>query len=405
MLNQKVLKKMTIDDIKPQGKRVLVRCDFNVPLIDGKISDDSRIVGALPTIKKLIDNKAKVILCSHLGKPEKKLSLLVVANRLSELLKKDVKFIKTDKVVDDDVRNAVRVMQEGEVLLLENTRLRPEEMENNDNFSMELASLCDIFVDDAFGTAHRAHASNVGITKFVSTCVSGYLMQKEIDHLINAVEKPKRPFVAILGGAKVSDKLKVIDKLLDKCDTIIIGGGMAYTFLKAQGKNVGKSLIDETKIDYCLDMIKKAKKLKKNLLLPIDAVCSKEFPNPINNQNVETKTFSFDEITNDYMGLDIGEKTIQLYMKSLKGAKTVIWNGPMGVFENQKYAVGTYCIARYLTELKNCITIVGGGDSASAVKSFHLGDKMTHVSTGGGVTLEFLEGVELPGITALTNKK
>lgn len=405
MVNQKVLKKMTVDDIKPQGKRVLVRCDFNVPLIDGQISDDSRIVAALPTIKKLIDNKARVILCSHLGKPEKKLSLLVVAKRLSELLKKDVKFIKTEKVVDDEVRSAVRVMNDGDVLLLENTRLRPEEMECDDNFSMELASLCDIFVDDAFGTAHRAHSSNVGVTKFMSTCVSGYLMQKEIDHLINAVEKPKRPFVAILGGAKVSDKLKVIDKLLDKCDSIIIGGGMAYTFLKAQGKNVGKSLVDDTKLDYCLKMINKAKKLKKKLLLPIDAVCSKEFPNPITNQNVETKTFSFDDIQSDYMGLDIGEETIKLFMKNLKGAKTVIWNGPMGVFENQKYAIGTYCIARTLSELKNCITIVGGGDSASAVKAFHLSKNMTHVSTGGGVTLEFLEGVELPGIIALTDKK
>ena len=295
-------------------------------------------------------------------------------------------------------------MTEGDVILLENTRLRKEETECAENFSMELANLADIFVDDAFGTAHRAHASNVGVTKYIDTCVSGYLMKKEIDHLINAVEKPDRPFVAILGGAKISDKLNVIDKLLEKCDTLLIGGGMSYTFLKAKGYNVGKSLVDDTKIDYCKEMINKAKKLKKQLILPVDSLCAKDLPNPITSKKVDPKLFDIKSMDSNFMALDIGEETIRLFMKHLEKAKTVIWNGPMGLFENQKFAIGTYCIAKCLTELKNCVTIVGGGDSAAAINAFGLADKVTHVSTGGGVTLEFLEGVELPGVTSLTDK-
>ena len=397
--------KLTIDDIKVDGKRVLVRCDFNVPIVDDKISDDTRIVASLPTIKKLIEKNAKIILCSHLGKPEKKLSLQLVAKRLTKLLGKEVAFFKTDDVINDEVKNYVRFMKEKDIILLENTRLRKEETECGENFSMELANLAEVFVDDAFGTAHRAHASNVGVTKYINICASGYLLKKEIDNLINVIEKPERPFVAILGGAKISDKLKVIDRLLEKCDTLLIGGGMAYTFLKAQGYNIGKSIVDDEKIDYCKKMLEKANKLKKKIFLPIDTNCSKSFPNPINNTNVETKMFDVEEMLDDYMGLDIGEKTIKLYMDQLKNAKTVIWNGPMGIFENQKFAVGTYCIARYLSELKNCKTIIGGGDSASAVNKFNLSNKMTHVSTGGGATLEFLEGVELPGVLALTDKK
>ena len=396
--------KKTIDDVNVSGKKVLVRCDFNVPMVDGKITDKTRITASLPTIKKLLDKDAKVILASHLGKAEKKLSLQPVAKELSKLLGKNVNFIKTEKVIDDEVKNFVRDMTEGDVILLENTRLRKEETECAENFSMELANLADIFVDDAFGTAHRAHASNVGVTKYIDTCVSGYLMKKEIDHLINAVEKPDRPFVAILGGAKISDKLNVIDKLLEKCDTLLIGGGMSYTFLKAKGYNVGKSLVDDTKIDYCKEMINKAKKLKKQLILPVDSLCAKDLPNPITSKKVDPKLFDIKSMDSNFMALDIGEETIRLFMKHLEKAKTVIWNGPMGLFENQKFAIGTYCIAKCLTELKNCVTIVGGGDSAAAINAFGLADKVTHVSTGGGVTLEFLEGVELPGVTSLTDK-
>ena len=396
--------KKTIDDVNVSGKKVLVRCDFNVPMVDGKITDKTRITASLPTIKKLLDKDAKVILASHLGKAEKKLSLQPVAKELSKLLGKNVNFIKTEKVIDDEVKNFVRDMTEGDVILLENTRLRKEETECAENFSMELSNLADIFVDDAFGTAHRAHASNVGVTKYIDTCVSGYLMKKEIDHLINAVEKPDRPFVAILGGAKISDKLNVIDKLLEKCDTLLIGGGMSYTFLKAKGYNVGKSLVDDTKIDYCKEMINKAKKLKKQLILPVDSLCAKDLPNPITSKKVDPKLFDIKSMDSNFMALDIGEETIRLFMKHLEKAKTVIWNGPMGLFENQKFAIGTYCIAKCLTELKNCVTIVGGGDSAAAINAFGLADKVTHVSTGGGVTLEFLEGVELPGVTSLTDK-
>lgn len=396
--------KKTIDDVNVQGKKVLVRCDFNVPMVDGKITDKTRIEATLPTIKKLLDKNAKVILCSHLGKAEKKLSLQPVAKELSKLLGKDVNFIKTEKVVDDAVKNFVNSMNEGEIILLENTRLRKEETECGENFSMELANLADVFVNDAFGTAHRAHASNVGVTKYIENCVSGYLLQKEIDHLINAVEKPERPFVAILGGAKINDKLKVIEKLLEKCDTLLIGGGMSYTFLKAMGYNVGKSLVDNDKLLYCKEMITKAKRHKKQLILPVDSLCAKDLPNPITNKKVDTKRFKIENMDDNYMGLDIGEETIRLFMNHIKKAKTVIWNGPMGLFENEKFALGTYCIARSLTELKNATTIIGGGDSAAAINAFGLSDKVTHVSTGGGATLEFLEGVELPGVTSLTDK-
>lgn len=399
------INKLTIDDIDVNGKRVLVRCDFNVPIINGEISDDTRIKASLPTIKKLINDGGKLILCSHIGKTKDKKSLEPVAKRLSVLLSKTVKFKHCDNVIDDDIKNMVNNLNKGDVLLLENTRLREEEEKCGDEFSKELAELCDdMFVDDAFGTAHRAHASNVGVTKYISCCASGYLLQKEIDKLINAIENPVHPFIAVLGGAKISDKLKVIDKLLDKCDKLIIGGGMSYTFLKAQGINVGKSLVDEEKISFCKDMLDKANRLNKQLILPIDCVVAKEFPNPINNKKVEARNLKFEELTDDDMALDIGIDTCKLFIKELKNAKTVIWNGPMGVFENEKYALGTYCIARALADLKNATTIIGGGDSASAVSKFNLQNKMTHVSTGGGATLEYLEGVELPGIISLTNK-
>lgn len=402
------INKLSIDDIEVKGKKVLVRCDFNVPIINGEISDDTRIKAALPTIEKLIRDGAKIVLCSHIGKTKDKKTLEPVANRLSVLLSKKVLFKHSDIVIDDDVKSMVSKLRDGDLLLLENTRLREEEEKCGDDFSQELANLVDgkegIFVDDAFGTAHRAHSSNVGVTKYIDCCVSGYLIKKEIEKLVNAVENPVRPFVAILGGAKVSDKLKVIDKLLDKCDKLIIGGGMSYTFLKAQGKNVGKSLVDEEKLIYCEEMIKKAESLGKQLILPIDCIAAKEFPNPINNKKVENEYFTFEDIKEDYMALDIGEESIKLFMKELYGAKTVIWNGPMGVFENEKYAIGTYCIARCLSDMKDATTIIGGGDSASAVTKFNLANKMSHVSTGGGATLEYLEGIELPGILSLTDK-
>ena len=400
------LNKKSVDDINVKGKRVLCRCDFNVPLKEGKITDENRLVAALPTIKKLIADGGKVILCSHLGKPKgepkPELSLAPVAVRLSELLGQEVKFAADPEVVGPNAKAAVEAMKDGEVVLLENTRYRKEETKNGEEFSKELASLCDVYVNDAFGTAHRAHCSNVGVTQYVDTAVVGYLMQKEIDFLGNAVENPVRPFVAILGGAKVADKLNVISNLLEKCDTLIIGGGMAYTFLKAQGKEIGKSLVDDTKIDYCKEMMEKAEKLGKKLLLPVDAVTIADFPNPID-APVETVVVSVDEIPADREGVDIGPKTSELYADAVKSAKTVVWNGPMGVFENPTLAAGTIAVAKALAET-DATTIIGGGDSAAAVNQLGFGDKMTHISTGGGASLEFLEGKELPGVAAANDK-
>ena len=401
-----MLNKKSVDDINVKGKRVLVRCDFNVPLKDGKITDENRLVAALPTIKKLIADGGKVILCSHLGKPKgepkPELSLAPVAVRLAELLGQDVKFAADPEVVGPNAKAAVEAMQDGDVVLLENTRYRAEETKNGEAFSKELASLCDVFVNDAFGTAHRAHCSNVGVTQYVDTAVVGYLMQKEIDFLGNAVENPVRPFVAILGGAKVADKLNVISNLLEKCDTLIIGGGMAYTFLKAQGKEIGKSLVDDSKIDYCKEMMEKAEKLGKKLLLPVDTVISTEFPNPID-APIEVTTVSVDAIPADMEGMDIGEETAALYADAVKTAKTVVWNGPMGVFENPILAKGTIAVAKALAET-DATTIIGGGDSAAAVNQLGFGDKMSHISTGGGASLEFLEGKELPGVAAANDK-
>ena len=400
------LNKKTVDDINVKGKKVLVRCDFNVPLKEGKITDENRLVAALPTIKKLLADGGKVILCSHLGKPKgepkPELSLAPVAARLSELLGQEVKFAADPEVVGPNAKAAVAAMKDGDCILLENTRYRAEETKNGEEFSKELASLCDVFVNDAFGTAHRAHCSNVGVTQFVDTCVVGYLMEKEIAFLGNAVENPVRPFVAILGGAKVADKLNVISNLLEKCDTLIIGGGMAFTFLKAQGKEVGKSLVDDTKLDYCKEMIEKAEKLGKKLLLPVDAAVAESFPNPID-ANIDVKMVSADEIPADMMGLDIGPKSAELYAEAAKTAKTVVWNGPMGVFENPTLAAGTIAVAKALAET-DATTIIGGGDSAAAVNQLGFGDKMSHISTGGGASLEFLEGKELPGVAAANDK-
>ena len=402
------LNKKTVDDINVKGKRVLCRCDFNVPLKNGEITDENRLTAALPTIKKLINDGGKVILCSHLGKikteedkPSK--TLAPVAKRLSELLGKEVKFVADPEVVGANVRKAVAEMQDGDVILLENTRYRADETKNGDEFSKELASIADVFVNDAFGTAHRAHCSNVGVTKYIKgDHVVGYLMQKEIKFLGNAVETPVRPFVAILGGAKVADKLNVISNLLEKCDTLIIGGGMAYTFLKAQGYEIGTSLVDDTKLDYCKEMIEKAKKLGKKLLLPVDAVTIAKFPDPID-APVETEVYDSDKMPADREGCDIGPKTIELFSDAVKNAKTVVWNGPMGVFENPTLAVGTKAIAKALSET-DATTIIGGGDSAAAVNQLGYGDKMTHISTGGGASLEFLEGKELPGVAAADDK-
>ena len=401
------LNKKSVDDINVKGQRVLVRCDFNVPLKDGKITDENRLVAALPTIKKLIADGGKIILCSHLGKvkteeDKQTKTLAPVAVRLSELLGQEVKFVPNPEVVGENVVEAVNAMQDGEVILLENTRFRPEETKNGEAFAKDLASICDVFVNDAFGTAHRAHCSNVGVTQFVDTAVVGYLMQKEIDFLGNAVENPVRPFVAILGGAKVADKLNVISNLLEKCDTLIIGGGMAYTFLKAQGKEVGKSLVDDTKIDYCKEMIEKAEKLGKKLLLPVDTVVADSFPDPIDGP-IEVETVSSDAIPADKEGLDIGEKTRALFAEAAKTAKTVVWNGPMGVFENPTLAAGTIAVAEALAET-DATTIIGGGDSAAACNQLGFGDKMSHISTGGGASLEFLEGKELPGVAAANDK-
>jgi len=401
-----MLNKKSVDDINVAGKKVLVRCDFNVPLKDGQITDENRLVAALPTIKKLISDGGKVILCSHLGKPKgepkPELSLAPVAVRLSELLGQEVKFAADDNVVGDNAKAAVAAMKDGEVVLLQNTRYRAEETKNGEAFSKDLASLCDVFVNDAFGTAHRAHCSNVGVTEYVDTAVVGYLMQKEIDFLGNAVNNPERPMVAILGGAKVADKLKVIDNLLEKCDTLIIGGGMAYTFLKAQGLEVGKSLVDDEKIDYCKEMMAKAEKLGKNLYLPIDTTVSDGFPNPIDAE-IEVSVVAANAIPADKEGLDIGPATCEKFAEAVKTAKTVVWNGPMGVFENPILAKGTIAVAQALADT-DATTIIGGGDSAAAVNQLGFADKMTHISTGGGASLEFLEGKDLPGVVAANDK-
>lgn len=401
-----MLNKKSVDDINVKGKRVLVRCDFNVPLKDGKITDENRLVAALPTIKKLINDGGKVILCSHLGKPKgepkPELSLAPVAERMSELLGQEVKFAADNDVVGPNAKAAVNAMKDGDVILLENTRYRAEETKNGEAFSKDLASVCDVFVNDAFGTAHRAHCSNVGVTQYVDTSVVGYLMQKEIDFLGNAVDNPVRPFVAILGGAKVADKLNVISNLLEKCDTLIIGGGMAYTFLKAQGKEIGNSLVDDTKIEYCKEMMEKAASLGKKLLLPVDTTVVSAFPNPID-APVEVEYVSVDAIPADKEGVDIGPETCKIYADAVKSAKTVVWNGPMGVFENPTLAAGTIAVAKALAET-DATTIIGGGDSAAAVNQLGYGDQMTHISTGGGASLEFLEGKELPGVAAANDR-
>nr|WP_330420052.1 phosphoglycerate kinase [[Clostridium] symbiosum] len=400
------MNKKSVDDINVKGKKVLVRCDFNVPLKEGKITDENRLVAALPTIKKLIGDGGRVILCSHLGKPKgepkPELSLAPVAVRLSELLGQEVKFAADPEVVGPNAKAAVDGMKDGDVVLLENTRYRVEETKNGEAFSKDLASLCEIYVDDAFGTAHRAHCSNVGVTQYVSEAAVGYLMQKEIDFLGNAVNNPVRPFVAILGGAKVADKLNVISNLLEKCDTLIIGGGMAFTFLKAQGKEIGKSLVDDTKLEYCREMVEKAEKLGKKLLLPVDAAVAVSFPNPID-APIDIQYVSVDAIPADTMGLDIGTETAKLYADAVKSAKTVVWNGPMGVFENPVLAKGTIAVAEALAETE-ATTIIGGGDSAAAVNQLGFGDKMSHISTGGGASLEFLEGKELPGVAAANDR-
>ena len=399
-----MLNKKSVDDINVKGKKVLVRCDFNVPLQDGKITDENRLVAALPTIKKLIADGGKIILCSHLGKPKgepkPELSLAPVAKRLTELLGQEVKFAADANVVGDNAKAAVAAMNDGDVILLENTRYRAEETKNGEEFSKELASLCDVFVNDAFGTAHRAHCSNVGVTKFVKgDCVVGYLMQKEIDFLGNAVNNPESPFVAILGGAKVSSKISVIENLLDKVDTLIIGGGMAYTFMAAHGEEVGKSLLEEDYKDYALKMEKKAEEKGVKLLIPIDTTVADDFSNDAN-----FKVVGRGEIPADMEGLDIGPKTAELFANAVKGAKTVVWNGPMGCFEMPNFAKGTIAVAEAMAELKDATTIIGGGDSAAACNQLGFGDKMTHISTGGGASLEFLEGKDLPGVVAADDK-
>ena len=404
------LNKVTVDDINVKGKKVLVRVDFNVPLKDGVITNDNRIQAALPTIKKLVSDGGKVVLCSHLGKPkngpEDKFSLAPAAARLAELLSDTkVTFAKDDTVTGENAKKAVAEMKDGEIVVLENTRFRgAEETKNGEAFAKELADLVDdeVFVMDAFGSAHRAHASTEGVTKFVKETAVGYLMQKEIKFLGNAVEDPVRPFVAILGGAKVADKLNVINNLIDKCDTLIIGGGMAYTFLKAKGYEIGTSLVDDEKLDYCRDMIKKAEEAGKNLLLPVDTAVAASFPNPIDAE-ISVDYVPSDEIPADKMGLDIGPKTQELFAEAAKTAKTVVWNGPMGVFENPTIAKGTIAVAKALAET-DATTIIGGGDSAAAVMQLGFGDKMSHISTGGGASLEYLEGKVLPGVAAIAEK-
>ncbi len=395
------MNKKTVDDIQVKGKRVLVRCDFNVPIQEGKITDETRIIGALPTIKKLVGDGAKVILCSHMGKPKgepkPELSLAPVAKSLSAHLGKEVVFAADDNVVGENAKNAVAKMNDGDIVLLENTRYRAEETKNVDEFSKELASLADMFVNDAFGTAHRAHCSNVGVTNYLDTAVSGYLIDKEIEFLGNAVNSPVRPLVAVLGGSKVSSKISVINNLLEKVDTLIIGGGMAYTFMKAKGLNVGNSLLEEDYIEYAKEMMEKADAKGIKLLIPVDTVVAKEFDN-----NAESKV-SENGIEDEWMGLDIGPKTIKLFSDALKNAKTVVWNGPMGVFEMSNFAKGTNAIADVLADL-DATTIIGGGDSVAAVNQAGLGEKMSHISTGGGASLEFLEGKDLPGIVALNDR-
>ena len=400
------LNKKTVDDINVKGQKVLVRCDFNVPLKNGVITDENRINAALPTIKKLIEDGGKVILCSHLGKPKgepkPELSLAPVAKALSEKLGKEVVFAADDNVVGENAKKAVEAMKDGDVVLLQNTRYRVEETKNGEAFSEELGSLADIFVNDAFGTAHRAHCSTVGVVSYVKEAVAGYLIGKELKYLGNAVETPVRPFVCILGGAKVDSKLPVIENLLTKADTLIIGGGMAYTFLAAKGLTVGKSLIDETKIDYCREMMAKAEEKGVKILLPIDCTVVSNFPDPID-APIDVEIVSADAIPADKESLDIGTKTAELYANEVKNAKTVVWNGPMGVFENPTLAKGTMSVAKALAET-DAVTVIGGGDSAAAVNIMGFGDKMTHISTGGGASLEFLEGKELPGIAALNDK-
>ncbi len=397
-----MLNKKSVDDINVKGQKVLVRCDFNVPLEDGKITDETRLSAALPTIKKLVSDGGRVILCSHLGKPKgqplPEMSLAPVAARLSELLGQEVKFAADHEVVGPNAKAAVGAMKDGDIVLLENTRYRAEETKNEDSFSRDLASLADVFVDDAFGTAHRAHCSNVGVTKYMKTNVVGYLMQKEIDFLGNAVDDPKRPFVAILGGAKVSSKLSVIENLLDKVDVLIIGGGMSYTFSKAEGGTVGNSLLEEDYCDYALKMIQKAKDNGVKLLLPVDTIIADNFSNDAN-----TKVVAAGKIPQDWEGLDIGPKTCDLFADAVKDAKTVVWNGPMGAFEMPRFAVGTEAVAKALADT-DAVTIIGGGDSAAAINSLGYGDKMTHISTGGGASMEFLEGKELPGVAAADDK-
>ncbi len=398
--------KKSVEDLKVAGKRVLVRCDFNVPLKDGVITDENRIVAALPTIKYLLDNGAKVILCSHLGKPKgepkPEFSLAPVAVRLSEKLGVNVVFAADDCVVGENAKKAVAEMKDGDVVLLQNTRYRAEETKNGEAFSKELASLCDLFVNDAFGAAHRAHCSTVGVASYVEESANGYLMAKEIKFLGDAVNNPVRPFVTILGGAKVADKLAVIENLLNKADALIIGGGMAYTFLKAQGYEVGLSLVDNEKIDYCKNMLATAKEKGVEILLPVDCVITKSFPSPIDAE-IEIQHVDVDSIPADMESLDIGPKTRELYAEKVRTAKTVVWNGPMGVFENPILAAGTIAVAKALAET-DATTIIGGGDSAAAVNTLGFGDKMSHISTGGGASLEYLEGKELPGIVAMTDK-
>ncbi|MBP6143021.1 MAG: phosphoglycerate kinase [Proteocatella sp.] len=398
-----MLNKKSIEDINVTGKKTLVRCDFNVPLRDGEITDLNRIYGALPTIKYLSDNNARVILCSHLGKPkngyEAAFSLEPVAKKLSELLGKEVRFAADPQVSGDIAKEVINEMKDGDIVLLENTRFRKEETKNEESFSRELASLADIFVNDAFGTAHRAHCSTVGAGEFMQARVCGYLIQKELKFLGEAVENPKRPFTAILGGAKVSDKIAVIEKLLDKVDTLIIGGGMAYTFLKAQGYEIGTSLVEEEKVEYAAEMIEKAKQKGVTMLLPVDNVAADRFA-----ADAEAVVTQDQNIPQGHMGLDIGPKTVELYVEKVRSSATIIWNGPMGVFEFEKFAQGTLAIAKNMAELEDAVTVIGGGDSAAAVNQLGFGEKMTHVSTGGGASLEFLEGKELPGIVSLDSK-
>lgn len=397
-----MLTKKTVDDIDFKGLTVLCRCDFNVPIDGDVITDDKRLVDSLPTIKKLINDGAKVVLCSHFGKPkgpDKSLSLAPVARRLSELLGKPVEFLDDDAVVSDAVKEKVASMNDGDVVLLQNTRFREEEKKNGEDFAKDLASLADIYVNDAFGTAHREHASTYGVTKFIDTCVIGYLMEKEVNFLVNVIENPERPFVAVLGGSKVSSKIGVIDNLLDKVDTLIIGGGMTFTFIKALGGSVGKSLVEDEYIDFAGKMVKKAEEKGVKLLLPTDIIAAKEF-----DKDAEYRTVAANELADDEMGLDIGPETAKAYAEELKSAKTVVWNGPMGVFEFPNFANGTKVIAETLASMNDAVTIIGGGDSAAAVNGMGLGDKYTHVSTGGGASLMLMEGEKLPGVEAADDK-